>query len=235
LATEGTADTRYVIPNFHVSAHHPNVNVPVLQWRAVGYTHNAFVMETLVDELATRAKLDPITYRLTLLRADARKLRSALTLLQDKIAAWRQNIPKNHAIGVACSEYHDTGVACAAEVSMENGRSRIHRVLLTADVGRAVNPLGVESQMQGGVIFGVSQLVAKGAITLKDGGVEQHNFDGCRPPYMHDAPAAIDVHLVPSTEAPTACGEPPVPVIAPAVANALFRLTGKRYRTLPLV
>ena len=234
LAVEGTADTRYAIPNFHVSAHHPKVNVPVLQWRSVGYTHNAFVMETLIDELATRGKVDPIAYRLRLLQPDARKLRSALTLLQDKSAAWRQNIPRNHAIGIACSEYHDTGVACAAEVSIENSRPRIHRVLVAADVGLAVNPLGVESQFQGGVIFGLSQLVAKGAITLKDGRVEQRNFDGCRPPYMHDAPVAIDIHIVPSADAPTACGEPPVPVICPAVVNALFRLTGKRYRTLPL-
>jgi isoquinoline 1-oxidoreductase beta subunit len=192
-------------------------------------------MEPWIDELATRAKVDPIAYRLRLLRPDAKKLRSALSLLQDKSAAWRRNTPGGHAIGVACSEYHDTGVACAAEVSLENNRPRIHRVLVAADVGLAINPLGVESQFQGGVIFGLSQLVPKGGITLKDGRVEQRNFDGCRPPYMHDAPVAIDVHIVPSTEAPTACGEPPVPVIAPAVVNALFRLTGKRYRTLPLV
>ena len=93
----------------------------------------------------------------------------------------------------------------------------------------------LESQFQAGVSFGLSQLMAKGAITLKNGVVEQRNFDGYVPPYIVDAPVAVDVHIVPSTEAPTGCGEPPVPVISPAVVNALARLTGKRYRTLPLV
>ena len=95
--------------------------------------------------------------------------------------------------------------------------------------------MSVESQFQAGVTFGLSQLMAKGAITLKNGNVEQRNFDGFVPPYIGDAPVAVDVHIVPSTEAPTGCGEPPVPVISPAVVNALSRLTGKRYRTLPLV
>jgi len=234
LATEGTADTRYTIPNFHVSAHHPTVNVPVLQWRSVGYTHNTFVIETLVDELAQRAKMDPIAYRLRLLAADAKKLRAPLTLLQERTATWRHTLPRGHAAGVACSEYHETGVACAVEVSIENNRPRIHRAVVAIYVGLAVNPLTIESQCQGGVIFGLSQLMAKAAITLKDGRVEQRNFDGFQLPYMRDTPPTIDVHIVPSGEKPTGCGEPPVPAIAPAVVNALSRLTGKRYRTLPL-
>jgi isoquinoline 1-oxidoreductase beta subunit len=231
---EGTADTRYAIPNFHVSAHHPRVNVPVLQWRSVGYTHNAFVMETLIDELAVRAQTDPFAYRLKLLRPDARKLRAPLMLLREKTTVWRHHVPGNHAVGVACSEYHDTGVACAVEVSIENNRPRIHRAALAVDCGLAINPLSVEAQFQGGVVYGLSQLMAKGAITLKDGRVEQRNFDGYAPPYMREAPVVVDVHIVPSTEAPTGCGEAPVPVISPAVVNALYRLTGKRYRTLPL-
>jgi isoquinoline 1-oxidoreductase beta subunit len=234
LATEGTADTRYTIPNFHVSAHHPTVNVPVLQWRSVGYTHNTFVMETLVDELAERAKMDPIAYRLRLLAADAKKLRAPLKLLQERTATWRHNLPRGHAVGVACSEYHETGVACAVEVSIENNRPRIHRAAVAIDVGLAVNPLTIESQCQGGVIFGLSQLMAKAAITLKQGRVEQRNFDGFQLPYMKDTPPRIDIHIVASGDKPTGCGEPPVPAIAPAVVNALFRLTGKRYRTLPL-
>jgi isoquinoline 1-oxidoreductase beta subunit len=234
LAIEGTADTRYTIPNFHVSAHHPTVNVPVLQWRSVGYTHNTFVMETLVDELAERAKMDPIAYRLRLLAADAKKLRAPLMLLQERTATWRHNLPRGHAAGVACSEYHETGVACAVDVSIENNRPRIHRAAVAIDVGVAVNPLTIESQCQGGVIFGLSQLMAKAAITLKEGHVEQRNFDGFQLPYMKDTPPTIDVHIVPSGDKPTGCGEPPVPAIAPAVVNALFRLTGKRYRTLPL-
>ena len=103
------------------------------------------------------------------------------------------------------------------------------------DCGLALNPLTVVSQFQGGIAFGVIQLMAKGAITLKDGRVEQRNFDGFTPPYIADAPVTVDVHIVPSTEAPTGVGEPPVPVISPAVVNALAKLTGKRYRALPLV
>ena len=235
LAVEGTADTRYSIPNFHVSAHHPTVNVPVLAWRSVGYSHNAFVVETLIDELAARAKVDPIAYRLKLLKADARKLRGPLALLQEKSAMWRSKLPRDHAVGIACSEYHETGVACAVDVSIENQRPRIHRVTVALDCGLAVNPLSVESQFQGGIGFGLSQLMANGAITLKDGQVEQSNFNNFRPPYIADAPIAVDVHIVPSSEPPTGCGEPPVPVISPAVVNALARLTGKRYRALPLV
>ena len=234
-ATEGVADTHYDIPNFHVSAHHPTPNVPVLWFRSVGHTHSAFVMETLIDELAARAMADPIAYRRTLLRPDATKLRAALDLMAEKSAAWRRSLPKGHAVGIACHESFETGVACAVDVSIEKQRPRIHRATVAVDCGLAVNPLTIESQFQGGLTFGVSQLMAKGAITLKNGVVEQTNFDTYAPPYIIDAPAAVDVHIVPSTEKPSGCGEPPVPVIAPAVVNALARLTGKRYRSLPLV
>jgi len=126
-------------------------------------------------------------------------------------------------------------VACAVDVSIENKRPRIHRATVAVHPGIAVNPLTIESQFQAGLVFGISQLMANGAITLKDGRVEQRNFDGFTPPYISDAPVAVDVHIVPSTEPPTGCGEPPVPVISPAVVNALTKLTGKRYRSLPLV
>jgi isoquinoline 1-oxidoreductase beta subunit len=234
-ATEGTADTHYNITNMHVSVHHPKVNVPVLWWRSVGHTHNAFVMETLIDELAARARMDPIAYRRKLLKPEAKKLISTLDLLDKQTAAWRNRLPKGHAFGVSCHESFGTGVACAVDVSIENKRPKIHRATLAVDCGIAVNPLTVESQFQAGVGFGLTQLMAKGAITLKNGIVEQRNFDGYVPPYIVDAPVAVDVHIVPSAEAPTGCGEPPVPVISPAVVNALSRLTGKRYRSLPLV
>jgi isoquinoline 1-oxidoreductase beta subunit len=234
-AVEGTADTHYNIPNLHVSAHHPKVNVPVLWWRSVGHTHTAFVMETLIDELATRAKMDPFAYRRKLLKPEARKLHSALDLLEKASAAWRNKLPSGHALGVSCHESFGTGVACAVDVSIKNRRPRIHRATVAVDCGLAVNPLSVESQFQAGLAFGVSQLMGRGAITLKNGIVEQRNFDGYVPPYISDAPIAVDVHIVPSTEAPTGCGEPPVPVISPAVVNALAKLTGKRYRSLPLV
>jgi isoquinoline 1-oxidoreductase subunit beta len=233
LATEGTDDSPYAVPNMHVSVHHPKVNVPTLSHRSVGYGHNSFVRETLVDELAARAKADPIAYRLQLLKPDAKKFRSSLTLLDQK-SAWRHRLPRNHASGIACSAYHDTCVACAVEVSIEDRRPRIHRVTVTVDCGLAVNPLSIEHQMQGGLVFGLTQLMTNGAITLKDGRVQQRNFDGYTPPYMKDAPEAVDVHIVPSGDPPTGCGESPVPVIGPAVANALFTLTGKRYRTLPI-
>ncbi|HEV8369600.1 MAG TPA: xanthine dehydrogenase family protein molybdopterin-binding subunit [Pyrinomonadaceae bacterium] len=230
---EGTANTNYHIPNFHVSAHHPTVNVPVLWWRSVGNTHTAFVMETLIDELATRAKIDPIAYRRKLLKPDAKKLRGALDLVDEQSATWRNRLPKGHAVGIACHECFDTAVACAVDVSIENKRPRIHRATVAVDCGLAVNPLTIKSQFQGGIGFGITQLT--GAITFKDGRVEQRNFDGYNLPYIIDAPVTVDVHIVPSTEAPTGCGEPPVPVISPAVVNALAKLTGKRYRSLPLV
>ncbi len=234
-AVEGTVDTQYDIPHFHVSAHHPSVNVPVLWWRSVGHAHSAFVMETLVDELAARAKADPIAYRRKLLKPDAMKLRRALDLMDERSAPWRTTLPAGHAAGIACHEGFGTAVACAVDVSIENERPRIHRVTIAVDLGLAVNPLGVESQFQAGVAFGLTQLMAKGAITLKDGRVEQRNFDGYTPPYIADAPVSVDVHIVPSGEAPSGSGEPPVPVISPAVVNSLARLTGKRHRRLPLV
>src|SRR5437764_11827785 len=229
---EGTSDTSYNLTNFHVSAHNPTVNVPALWWRSVGNTHTAFVMETLIDELATRAKMDPIAYRRKLLKPEAKKLRAALDLM-DQQSAWRNNLSKEHAAGIACHECFGTAVACAVEVSIENKRPRIHRATVAVDCGLAVNPLTIESQFQGGVGFGVTQLTS--AITFKDGRVEQRNFDGYTTPYIVDAPVTGDVHIVPRTEAPTGCGEPPVPVISPAVVNALAKLTGKRYRSLPLV
>ena len=234
-AVEGVADTAYEIPNFSVSAHHPTVNVPVLWWRSVGHTHTAFVMETLVDELASRAGRDPVVYRQKLLKPDAKKLRGVIDLVDEKSANWRNHLAEGHAAGVACHESFGTGVACVADVSIENNRPKIHRVTVAVDCGTAVNPLTVESQFQAGVSFGVSQLMAKGAITFKGGYAQQTNFDGYTPPYIIDAPVTVDVHIVSSTGRPSGCGEPPVPVISPAVVNALFRLTGKRYRSLPLL
>ena len=159
---------------------------------------------------------------------------AALDLLAQK-TAWRTNLPKGHAAGISCHECFDTAVACAVDVSIENKRPKIHRATVAVNCGLAVNPLTVESQFQAGLGFGVTQLMAQGAITFKDGRVEQRNFDGYTPPYIMDAPTTVDVHIVPSNEAPTGCGEPPVPVISPAVVNALSKLTGKRYRSLPLV
>ena len=232
---EGTADTGYAIPNIRVSAHQPKINVPVLDFRSVGNTHGAFVMETLIDELATRARVDPIAFRRALLAPDAKKRRRVLDLMDEKSASWRHALSRGHALGIAVHECFGTAVGLAVDVSVADGRPRIHRATAAIDLGVAVNPLTIEAQVQGGLAFGVLQLMAKGAITFKDGHVEQRNFHDYTPAYMKDAPVAVDVHIVPSNEPPTGCGEPPVPVIAPAVANALFRLAGKRYRSLPLV
>src|SRR5260370_12099948 len=155
--------------------------------------------------------------------------------MDERSATWRNKLPKGHAVGISCHESFGTAVAGAVDVSIANKRPKIHRVTIALDCGLAVNPLTVESQFQAGVGFGVTQLMSKGAITFKDGRVEQRNFDGYTPPYIMDAPTTVDVHIVPSTEAPSGCGEPPVPVISPPVVNPLPNLTGKRYRSLPLV
>src|SRR5207237_9832691 len=134
----------------------------------VGHTHNAFVMETLIDELAARAKMDPIAYRRKLLKPDAKKVRAALDLLDQQSAAWRNSLPKGHAAGISCHESFGTAVAGAVDVSIEDKRPRIHRATVAVDCGLAVNPLTIESQFQGGIGFGLTQLMAKGAITFKD-------------------------------------------------------------------
>ena len=218
-------------PNLEVSAHHPEVNVPVYTLRSVGHSQNTFVMETLVDELAVRANADPFAYRLNLLEPEATKVREALTLLEEK-SRWRNDLAPGHAGRIACADYWDTGVACAAEVSIVDRRPLVHRVTVAIACGMPVNPLSIEAQCQGAVGFGLTQLMS--AITLKDGEVEQSNFNEFRPPDMSDMPAAIDVHIVPSDDPPLGVGEPATPVISPAVVNALARLTGKRYRSLPL-
>src|ERR671918_3241352 len=115
-AVEGASDTHYKIPNFQLIAHHPKVNVPVLWWRSVGHTHTAFVMETLIDELATRARMDPIAYRRKLLKPEAKKLLSSLDLLEKASAGWRTKLPRGHALGISCHESFGTGVACAVDV-----------------------------------------------------------------------------------------------------------------------
>jgi isoquinoline 1-oxidoreductase beta subunit len=231
LVVEGAVNNKYRIPNFQVSAHHPEVNVPVYTWRSVGHSQNTFVIETLIDELAVRAKADPIAYRLELLDPEATKVRDALTLLEER-SRWRNRLPRGRAAGIACADYWDTGIACAAEVSIVNKRPRVHRVSVAIACGLPVNPLSIEAQCQGAIGFGLTQLMS--AITLKNGQVEQSNFNEFRPPYMSDAPMAIDVHIVPSNDAPLGAGEPATPIISPAVVNALARLTGKRYRSLPL-
>lgn len=229
--TEGVVDTPYALPNMQVGVHHPDVNVPVLWWRSVGHSHTAFVMETLIDELAVAAKQDPIAYRLALLDPKHTRVRGALTLVREK-SGWGKPLPAGRARGVAAHESFGTVCAHVVEVSVgANNAIRVHRVVSAIDCGTAVNPLTIEAQVQSAIVYGLSAALY-GQITLKDGRVEQSNF--------HDYPALrvnempeCSVHIVPSDAPPSGVGEPGTPPIAPAVANAVAALTGKRLRSLP--
>ncbi len=227
---EGVVDTPYRLPNLRVDVHHPDVNVPVLWWRSVGHTHTAFVMETLIDELAAAAKQDPIAYRLALLDPKHTRQRAVLALVRDR-SGWGKPLPKGRARGVAVHESFGSVAAHVVEVSIEGSDIRVHRVTSAIDCGTAVNPLGVEAQVQSAMVFGLTAALY-GKVTLKNGQVEQSNFHDY-PLLRIDAMPETSVHIVPSTAAPTGVGEPGTPPIAPAVANAVAVLTGKRLRRLP--
>jgi isoquinoline 1-oxidoreductase beta subunit len=230
-SVEGAADSPYLdaIPTHRVDLHSPTSPVTVLWWRSVGHSHTAFVVESFIDELAHAAKQDPLEYRRTLLPKDSRE-RRALDIAADKFG-WGKPLPQGHAAGLAVHQSFGSYVAQIAEVSVEDGKPRVHRVVCAVDCGPVVNPLTVEAQMQSGIVFGLSAAL-HGELTLKNGRVEQSNF--------HDYPALrlpempnVEVHIVPSTDKMGGCGEPGTPPIAPAVGNALFALTGKRLRQLP--
>jgi isoquinoline 1-oxidoreductase beta subunit len=227
---EGVVDTPYNLPNFNVSVHHPELNVPVLWWRSVGHSHTAFVMETLIDELAAAAKQDPITYRLALLDAKHTRQLAVLNLVRER-SAWGKPLPAGRARGIALHESFNTVVAQVAEVSVADQQIRVHRVTAAVDCGLAVNPLSIEAQMQSAIAFGLSAAF-HGRISLKGGQVEQSNFTDYPVLRMNEMPE-VAVHIVPSTAKPTGMGEPGVPPIAPAVANAVAALNGKRLRKLP--
>jgi isoquinoline 1-oxidoreductase beta subunit len=230
FATEGVVDTPYRLPNMQVTVHHPDGNVPVLWWRSAGHSHTAFVMETLIDEMAAAARKDPIAYRLEVLDPRSTRHRAVLNLLREK-SEWNKPTPKDRARGVAMHESRDTVCAQAVEVSVQGGRVRVHRVTAVIDCGLAVNPLGVEAQVQSAIVFGLTAALY-GRITLAGGRIEQSNFSDY-PLLRFDEMPALSVHIVPSGAAPTGVGEPGTAPIAPAVANALAALTGKRLRSLP--
>jgi isoquinoline 1-oxidoreductase beta subunit len=228
--TEGVVDTAYRLPNMQVSVHHPEANVPVLWWRSVGHTHTAFVMETLIDEMAAAARQDPIAYRLALLDSKHARHRAVLALVRER-SGWDKPPPKGHGRGVAVHESFGSVCAHVVEVSVQDKRIRVHRVTSAIDCGTAVNPLGIEAQVQSAMVFGLSAALY-GRITLANGRVEQGNFDDY-PVLRFDEMPQMSVHIVPSTAAPTGVGEPGTPPIAPAVANAIAAATGKRLRSLP--
>ena len=223
--------TPYLVP-INLSVHHPKANVPVLWWRSVGSTHTAFVMETLIDEAAQVAKMDPVAYRKTLLSAKHTRHIAALDLAVAKSGYGKKVLPKGHAWGVAMHESFNSVVAYVVTASVERGVPRLHKVTAGVHCNLAVNPLTIEAQVQGAAIMALSTTMPGSAITLKDGVVEQQNFSDYTVARIGNAPV-IDVHLVPSVDVPTGMGEPGLPPLAPAFANALFRLTGKRLRKLP--
>lgn len=229
-SVEGTVDTPYAIPNLQVELHTTELGVPIQWWRSVGHTHTAFVMETMMDELATTAKKDPVEFRRALLGKAPRHL-GVLNLAAEK-SGWGSPLPRGRARGIAVHQSFNSYVSEVVEVSMEGGRPRVHRVVCAVDCGVAVNPDVITMQMESGIAYALSAMLY-GEITLEDGVVQQANFDRYKVLRIPEMPV-VEVHIVPSAEAPTGVGEPGVPPLAPAVANALFQLTGKRVRKLPL-
>lgn len=230
-SVEGASDSPYAIPNMQVELHSPTNGVPVLWWRSVGHSHTAFVVESFMDELAHKAGQDPYRYRRSLLAKHPRNLKVLQTAAEK--AGWGKSLPKGRARGIAVHESFGSYIAQVAEVSLDKGgRIKVHRVVCAIDCGRIVNPDTIKAQMESGIIFGLSAALY-GAITFKNGRVEQGNFDSY-PLVRMSASPKIEVHIVASNEDPGGVGEPGVPPIAPAVANALFALSGARVRTLPM-
>ncbi len=227
---EGVSDSPYDLPNMNVTLHTMDTGVPVLWWRSVGNSHTGFVMEAMMDELATLAGKDPVAFRRELLAKQPRVLR-VLDLAASK-AGWGSAPPRGRARGIAVHESFGSVCAQVAEVSLEGNDVRVHRMVAAYDCGLVVNPLTVEAQLQGAIAFALSAAL-RGQITFKDGRVEQSNFHDYPVLRMNEMPR-VEVYLVPGGEKPTGVGEPGVPPVAPAVANALFALTGKRARALPL-
>ncbi|QQX89427.1 xanthine dehydrogenase family protein molybdopterin-binding subunit (plasmid) [Cupriavidus necator] len=229
-ATEGMRDP-YPLP-MRLTVHHPTPNVPVLWWRSVGSTHTAYVMETLLDEIARATRQDPVAYRMRLFGDKHPRHRAALQLAVDKSGYGKKKLPAGHAWGVAVHESFDSVVAYVVEASVKEGRPQLHRVTAGVHCNLVVNPRTVEAQVQGAAVMGLSMCLAGSAITLKDGVVEQSNFGDFTVARITDTPA-FDVHIVPSADPPTGMGEPGLPPLAPAFANAIARLTGKPLRQLP--
>ncbi len=229
-AVEGMRDP-YAVP-MRLTVHHPKLNVPVLWWRSVGSTHTAFVMETLLDEIARATEQDPVDYRMRLFGDKHPRHRSALQLAVDKSGYGTKGLPAGRAWGVAVHESFNSVVAYVVEASVQEGRPTLHRVTAGVHCNLAVNPRSVEAQVQGGALMGLSTCLPGSAITLKDGVVEQSNFGDFTVARITDMPE-FAVHIVPSADAPTGIGEPGLPPLAPAFANAVARLTGKPLRQLP--
>jgi isoquinoline 1-oxidoreductase beta subunit len=231
-SVEGVAESPYLekVSAKRVTLHTTKTPITVLWWRSVGNTHTAFAIESMIDELAHATKRDPLEYRLALL-AQKPRFATALELAAEK-AGWGTPAPPGRARGLAVHESFGSIVAEVAEVSVEEGRIKVHAVTCAVDCGSAVNPLGVEAQIQSAIVFGLSAALY-GKLTMKDGHVQESNFHDYRPLRMFEMPK-VSVHIIESGAPMGGIGEPATAPIAPAVANAVFALTQKRLRALPL-
>lgn len=227
---EGLFDLPYGIPNQHMRHVATRSGVPVGFWRSVGHSQNAFLSEGFIDELAAAAQTDPLDFRRRLL-AGAPRYRAVLDLAAEK-AGWGQPLPAGRARGVALHESFGSIVAQVAEVSRAPDGLRVHQVVCAIDCGTVVNPDTVAQQMEGSVVFGLTAAL-HGRIDIEKGAVSQGNFPSYPLLPLSQAPE-VSTYIVPSTRAPGGVGEPGVPPVAPAVANAWFALTGQRLRRLPL-
>jgi isoquinoline 1-oxidoreductase beta subunit len=229
-SVEGVSDTAYAIPNFRAEVHNAKEGTPVLWWRSVGHTHTAQAMEVFVDELAHAAGRDPVQYRLDLLK-DAPRQAAVLRLAAEK-AGWGEKLQQGRGRGVSVHKSFGSHVAMVADVTVGDGGLKVDRIVAAVDCGIPVNPDVIAAQVEGAVGFALSS-VLRNRITMEDGVVQEANFDTFEPTRMSEMPR-VEVHIVPSTVDPTGIGEPGVPVLAPAIANAVFAATGKRLRSLPL-
>jgi isoquinoline 1-oxidoreductase subunit beta len=236
-SVEGVADSPYVTgtPAHRVDLHSPKTGIPVLWWRSVGHSYNGFVMESLVDELAHAAGKDPLEYRRLLLKDHPRHL-AALNLAAEKFG-WGKPPAPGRGHGIAVHESFGSFVAQAAEVSVERGADgshaiRVHRVVCAIDCGPVVNPDNVRAQMESGIAFGLGAALHS-KLTLKAGRVQESNYHDYQVLRLNEMPV-VEAHIVPSSEKMGGVGEPGTPPIAPAVANAVYALTGQRLRELPL-
>jgi len=229
-AVEGIANTPYAFANLRVEYHNGDPGIPVTFWRSVGYSQNAFFLESFLDELAAATGKDSLEIRRRLLTKSPRML-GALNLAAEK-AGWGTSVPAGRARGIGLSDNIGSFTAQIAEVSVTGGKLHVHRVVCAVDCGHVVNPHIIEQQLQSGIVYGLSAAL-KGAITIDRGRVQQQNFDKYDVLRIDEMPV-VEVYIVPSQEAPGGIGEATTPGTAPAIANAIFRATGKRIRQLPI-
>jgi isoquinoline 1-oxidoreductase subunit beta len=209
----------------------PPPGIATAFWRGVGPTHNIFVVESFMDELAAAANKDPVDYRRALLDNSPRA-KAVLELAAEK-SGWGQKLPPGSGRGISVQFVFGSYMSQVAEVAVgKDGGVRVRRVVCAVDCGVVVNPDTVKAQIEGVIIFGITAALY-GQITLKNGRVEQSNFDNYQVLRINEAPV-VEVHIIKSTEAPGGIGEPGTAAVSPAVANAIFAATGKRIRKLPV-